>query len=136
MEIKDSGDRTEFPSGAVRDMHEGKGRMDLLPWNAIMEVSRHCENGAKKYGENNIRLGVPLHSLIDSGMRHTAKYLCGMDDEPHLTAACWNLLWALEFLLTRADLVDVPWTEERHKFNQLVRDIANGAVEVEFEQND
>ena len=24
--IQDSGDRTEFDSGAVRDMHEGKGR--------------------------------------------------------------------------------------------------------------
>ncbi len=107
--ILDSGDRTEFPTGAVRDMHEGKGRMDLLPWNAIMEVSRHCEAGAKKYGENNIRLGVPLHSLLDSGIRHAAKYLCGMTDEAHLTAACWNLLWALEFLTTREDLIDVPW---------------------------
>lgn len=36
--IKDSGDRTEFETGFVRDMHAGKGRMDLLPWNAIMEV--------------------------------------------------------------------------------------------------
>ena len=46
--IKDSKQRTEFDSGAVRDMHEGKGRMDLLPWSAIMEVSKHCENGEKK----------------------------------------------------------------------------------------
>ena len=30
--IKDSGERTQFSTGAVRDMHEGKGRMDLLPW--------------------------------------------------------------------------------------------------------
>ena len=37
--IKDSGDRTQFDTGAVRDMHAGKGRMDLLPWAAIMEVS-------------------------------------------------------------------------------------------------
>ena len=27
--IKDSGERTQFESGAVRDMHEGKGRFDL-----------------------------------------------------------------------------------------------------------
>lgn len=26
--IKDSGDRTEFETGAKRDMHAGKGRMD------------------------------------------------------------------------------------------------------------
>lgn len=36
--IKDSGERTQLESGAVRDMHEGKGRMDLLPWAAIMGV--------------------------------------------------------------------------------------------------
>ena len=29
--ISDSGDRTAFDSGAVRDMHEGKGRCDLMP---------------------------------------------------------------------------------------------------------
>lgn len=44
--IKDSGDRTEFETGAKRDMHAGKGRMDLLPWYGIMEVSKHCEEGA------------------------------------------------------------------------------------------
>ncbi len=28
MKIKDSGQRTEFGTGAVRDMNTGKGRMD------------------------------------------------------------------------------------------------------------
>ena len=28
--IKDSGERTEFETGAKRDMHAGKGRMDLF----------------------------------------------------------------------------------------------------------
>lgn len=31
MEIKDSGARREFASGAVRDIQEGKGRFDLVP---------------------------------------------------------------------------------------------------------
>lgn len=31
MKIADSGNRTEFASGAVRDIQEGKGRCDLLP---------------------------------------------------------------------------------------------------------
>lgn len=109
--IKDSGERTEFSTGAVRDMHAGKGRMDLLPWHAIIEVSKHCEAGAAKYGEHNVDRGIPIHSLIDSGMRHLAKYTIGMEDEPHLTAACWNLLWALQMLLTRPDLVDLPFKE-------------------------
>lgn len=34
-EIKDSGERTKFESGAVRDMHEGKGRCDLLPLDVV-----------------------------------------------------------------------------------------------------
>ena len=110
--IADSGERTEFPSGAVRDMHDGKGRMDLLPWHAIMEVSRHCENGAKKYGEHNVDRGLPVHSFMDSGMRHAAKHLIGMVDEPHLVAACWNFLWALEMELTMPEMVDIPWKKE------------------------
>ena len=44
--IKDSGDRTEFTSGAVRDMHTGKGRLDLLPCSAILELAKHFENCA------------------------------------------------------------------------------------------
>lgn len=104
--IKDSGDRTEFETGAKRDMHAGKGRMDLLPWYGIMEVSKHCEEGALKYGEHNVDKGIPLHSLLDSASRHLAKYMVGMEDEDHLRAACWNLLWALNQRTTHPELDD------------------------------
>lgn len=107
--IKDSGERTKFPSGALRDMHTGKGRMDLLPWSAIMEVSKHCEAGALKYGEHNVDKGIPTHSLLDSAIRHAAKYLAGYVDEPHLVAAAWNLLWAIEMELVHPECVDTPW---------------------------
>jgi hypothetical protein len=111
--IKDSGQRTEFASGAVRDMHTGKGRMDLLPWAAIMEVSKHCENGALKYGEHNVDKGIPTSSLCDSAARHLAKYLDGWTDEPHLLAATWNLLWAVQMGLKHPELVDTPWNKTR-----------------------
>lgn len=111
-EIKDSGERTTFETGAVRDMHEGKGRMDLLPWSAIMEVSKHCEAGAKKYGEHNVDRGIPTSSLCDSGMRHLAKYIDGWTDEPHLVAATWNLLWAIEMEIKHPECVDTPWKKE------------------------
>lgn len=107
--IKDSGDRTQFESGAVRDLHEGKGRMDLLPWAAIMEVSKHCENGAKKYGEHNVDRGIPTSSLCDSAARHLAKYLDGWTDEPHLLAATWNLLWAVQMEIKKPEMVNTPW---------------------------
>lgn len=111
--IKDSGERTTFSTGAVRDMHEGKGRMDLLPWAAIIEVSKHCENGAEKYGEHNVNRGIPTHSLLDSAMRHAAKYLDGQNDEDHLLAAAWNLLWAVEMRCKNPECVDTPWSKER-----------------------
>ena len=107
-EIKDSGERTLFYTGAVRDMHTGKGRMDLLPWAGIIEVSKHCEAGALKYGEHNVDKGIPVHSLIDSAFRHLAKYTEGMDDEPHLRAAAWNLLWALQMEQNHPEMQDIP----------------------------
>ena len=105
--ISDSGHRTEFATGAVRDMHAGKGRMDLLPWAAIMEISIHCERGADKYGERNIDKGVPMHSLLDSALRHLAKYMEGAKDEPHLVAAVWNLLWAVQFEKVKPEMQDI-----------------------------
>lgn len=111
--IKDSGERTTFSTGAQRDMHSGKGRMDLLPWAAIIEVSKHCEAGALKYGEHNVDKGIPTSSLLDSAMRHAAKYLDGQTDEDHLLAAAWNLLWAIEMRCKKPECVDTPWEGEK-----------------------
>lgn len=107
--IKDSGNRREFDSGALRDIQEGKGRFDLAPWVAIWEVAKHCENGAKKYGEHNVDKGIPIHSFIDSAFRHLAKYVEGWTDEPHLVAAAWNILWAIQTEIKHPELKDVPW---------------------------
>lgn len=112
--IKDSGNRTEFGTGAVRDMKKGVGRMDLLPWYGIMEVSKHCEEGAEKYGEHNVDKGIPLHSLCDSAARHLAKFICGELDEDHLRAACWNLLWALQQRKTHPELDDL-YSHKKHE---------------------
>jgi hypothetical protein len=157
--IKDSGDRTEFSTGAVRDMREGKGRCDLMPlyvvshilvgssidhdpvlqriedfrksgnseylYNAIhefitkrfnytgmdtrfevcvtsmlLEVAKHFEDGAKKYGENNWQKGIPVHCYIDSAVRHYLKWLRGDKDEPHDRAFVWNLMcciWEVDY---------------------------------------
>ena len=113
--IKDSGERTEFSTGAVRDMKDGKGRFDLLPWYGIMEVSKHCEEGAKKYGEHNVDRGIPLHSLIDSASRHLAKFIAGESDEDHLRAAAWNILWALNQRTTHPELNDMYWAKNEEK---------------------
>lgn len=106
--IKDSGDRTAFDTGAVRDMHEGKGRLDLLPCSAILELAKHCENGAIKYGERNVDKGIPQHSFVDSGLRHLFRYLKGDKDEPHLVAALWNIAWAVNQEVEKPEMQDIP----------------------------
>jgi hypothetical protein len=90
--IKDSGARTQFSTGAVRDAQEGKGRMDLLPVRAIIAVSKIFEQGAIKYSPNNWRKGIPLSRFMDSGLRHAVKYLRGDRDEDHLSQAIWNFM--------------------------------------------
>ena len=134
--IKDSGERTEFSTGAVRDMKRGVGRMDLLPWYGIIEVSKHCEEGADKYGEHNVDKGIPLHSLCDSAARHLAKFIAGETDEDHLRAAAWNLLWALNQRKTHPELDDLYSHKETvEKVRNLVDEFnkakANGEVVFE-----
>lgn len=154
MEIKDSGARREFETGAVRDIAEGKGRCDLLPldilgevwndvvlhnvgvyvrtgdpscvrkavnefldaldWNyysALIEVSKHYEDGAKKYAERNWERGIPLHCYIDSGVRHYLKFLRGDNDERHDRAFIWNMLCALWTHKNKPELIDLPFKE-------------------------
>lgn len=106
--LKDSGNRREFGTGAVRDMAEGKGRYDLLPWEAIHELALHCEAGAAKYGERNCEKGIPVSSLIDSAFRHLSKYMQGEADENHLTAALWNIAFAIQTEQLRPEMQDIP----------------------------
>ena len=106
--IKDSGDRTEFPTGAVRDMHEGKGRCDLLPMCVMLRLAKHYEAGAIKYSDRNWEKGIPAHSFVDSALRHIFKYMDGQTDEDHLIAAIWNLCglaWTEE---KRPECMDIP----------------------------
>ena len=96
-------------------MAEGKGRFDLMPWAALMEVSKHCENGAKKYGEHNVDKGLPTSSFMDSAVRHLAKHIDGWTDEPHLIAAAWNILWAIQTEIKHPELNNVPWKEPKEQ---------------------
>lgn len=165
--IKDSGERREFSTGAVRDIQEGKGRCDLLPldmvsrlmgnaetadsvlyyisdytiygdidslyhalaivssaWDdgktkesnkqiqtqrkcsMLLEVSKHFEEGAKKYGEYNWQKGIPTHCYIDSAVRHYLKYIRGDGDEPHDRAFVWNILCCIWTCIHKPELND------------------------------
>lgn len=45
--LKDSGNRREFVTGAVRDMAEGKGRCDLLPLDVVVSLMDRGSNIGK-----------------------------------------------------------------------------------------
>lgn len=96
VEIKDSGQRQEFSTGARRDTQAGKGRFDLLPMHALALLAKHFEAGAYKYGDNNWRKGIPLARYLDSAFRHLTQFAAGNRDEPHLVSALWNIACLLE----------------------------------------
>jgi hypothetical protein len=89
--LKDSGGRRAFATGSVRDLSKGKGRFDLLPYEAIFAYAFQLELGAVKYSARNWEKGQPISVFLDSGLRHLFRYLNGDRDEDHLRAGFWNI---------------------------------------------
>jgi hypothetical protein len=123
-QLKDSGRRRKFSTGAVRDFAAGKGRFDLLPPRAMREVAIHYEQGAVKYGENNYLKGIKLSVFLDSGIRHAFKILGGEHDERHDRAAAWNMLAFLETAeriregILPKKLDDIGWIDAKNRTRQ------------------
>ena len=82
------------------------------PYDAVIEASKHYEDGAKKYTDRNWEKGLPLSSFIDSGVRHLIKHIQGLDDEPHDRACLWNLFGAHWTHFNRHELIDMPFQKE------------------------
>ena len=73
----------------------------------LLELSRHFEEGAKKYKPNNWKLGIPAHCYIDSAIRHYLKWSRGDSDESHARAYCWNLFCLLWTVRNRPEFNDI-----------------------------
>ncbi len=156
--MKDSGNRTVFSTGAVRDVQAGKGRCDLLPlteihswlndavilyirefkctgdaaflisalnqfaegknkYELVLDVSKHFEHGAEKYGLDNWKKGLPISSYINSGIRHYLKHMAGYTDEIHSRAFVWNMLAALWTMRRKPELDDFTRRENSMSFS-------------------
>jgi hypothetical protein len=113
-ELKDSGERKEFTTGAVRDRQKGKGMPALVPNWVVWLVSRVYEDGAYKYAARNWEKGMPLSQYLDSAERHLAKLKAGLRDEPHATQVIWNMIgyvytsWLVKLGYRPATLNDMP----------------------------
>lgn len=85
---------------------------DVCDWENLpelfLEVSKHFEEGAKKYGEYNWQKGIPTHCYINSAVRHYLKWLRGDDDEPHDRAFVWNILCCMWTHVNKPELRDYP----------------------------
>lgn len=91
--IDDGGKRQTYgENGADREPATGKGRYDLITPFGMARLARWYELGAEKYSARNWEKGMPFSRYIDSAKRHIDKYIMGMTDEDHLSAAVWNLL--------------------------------------------
>lgn len=108
FEMKDSGARQEFETGAVRDLREGKGRYDLVSPFALKRLAIVYEKGAKKYADRNWEKGMPHTRYLDSAIRHLNQYLQGDTDEDHLGHAAWNVFAIMHMQETHPELDDRP----------------------------
>ena len=91
FEMKDSGERRVFETGAIRDTTTGKGRFDLISPIALKRLAVVLELGAAKYNFRNWEVGIPLSSFIDSAERHLNDYKEGKRDEDHMGQCLWNI---------------------------------------------
>ena len=90
-QLKDSGKRLKYTTGAVRDPSTGKGRYDLLQTHAIFRLATVLEKGSIKYSARNWEKGINLARFWDSATRHWFQVLEGKTDEDHAGQALWNI---------------------------------------------
>lgn len=95
-------------NGCIHHVEGGDGFPDLAT--ALLEVSKHFDEGALKYGENNWQKGIPESSYIDSAVRHYLKWLRMDDDEQHDRAFVWNIMC---LIWTHEHITDKPATDKR-----------------------
>lgn len=83
-------------TGLVEDLYSALDNFVICKgWDKetmLLEVAKHFEEGAEKYGENNWQKGLPKGCYIDSAVRHYLKWRRGDYDEPHDRAFVWNIL--------------------------------------------
>lgn len=96
VRLPDSGQRSLFDTGAVRDAMEGKGMPSLLPIAALRAASKRFEDGATKYGRDNWQKGIPLSRYIDSLYRHLWQFMEDDKTEDHAGAIIWNAMCLIQ----------------------------------------
>lgn len=90
MDLPDTGGRTEFETGAVRDSSAGKGHYSSIPPIALKKLAIRFEDGARKYSNHNWMKGINLSAYLNSLNRHIQAWAEGDESEDHGGAILWN----------------------------------------------
>lgn len=117
FQVKDSGQRTQFDSGMVRDTTEGKIDYTLaLDGPMFKRYAEHLTKGAQKYAKRNWMQASgreEYERFVESFLRHAMQWLEGDRSEDHAAAMWFNINGAeytRERMLNeyRADSCPVP----------------------------
>lgn len=113
FEVRDSGERTEYESGMIRDTQEGKPDYTLVPLFMLERWAMHMTRGAKKYGRENWTLANSAEEWVrfrSSAFRHFIQWLRGDVDEDHASAVFFNIA-ASEYVKERMnDAVEIVYS--------------------------
>lgn len=93
--VKDSGQRTQFESGMVRDVTEGKVDFSLILDGPMFDRwAAHLTKGAQKYSKRNWMLASgdgEYNRFKESALRHFLQWYRGETDEDHAAAVFFNI---------------------------------------------
>jgi len=116
--LQDSGNRTKYKSGALRDRPKGveNGRYDLITPFMLRRLAVIYEKGAEKYDDRNWEKGMLFSVFLDSCLRHITQFIIGDESEDHVGQAIWNLAAIIHFQeLGRNDLNNLPNFKNKKK---------------------
>ena len=90
---------------------DGKPRVELVPPQFIIDISKVLGYGAQKYDAHDWRKGFSWMRIYASTMRHLLQWAGGEDIDkesglPHLSHAATNILFLMEFSKTHKELDD------------------------------
>lgn len=118
--LHNQGKMETLPTGANRESNVGRGRFDLIPYEAMEAWAKWTEDGAEKYGERNWEKGVSVKDCINRMIRHAIKVGNGWTDEDHLAAVMWNAAVAITIMQRFPELNDHAWNNAEEENPNMI----------------
>lgn len=109
---------TELTEGVKHD--DDKLRWELLPWDAVEEVVKVLNFGARKYEDRNWEKGIQHSRVYAAAIRHLTRWFSWEDtdeetDLPHLAHATCCCLFLLSYQLRgQYEFDDRPDIRRKH----------------------